>query len=119
MIAAVVLLAAASAAAHAQNCPPVDPAEQKTRELKCRAAGGEWARFGVFAHLCGIYSCAERTKDAGKPCRNRSDCEHLCITKAAPRIGAEVIGECTAVKTSFGCSTHVDGGKIVGRVCVD
>jgi len=97
----------------------VDPAEQKARELECRAAGGEWARFGVFAHLCGIYSCAERTKDAGKACRNRSDCEHLCITKAAPRIGAEVIGECTAVKTSFGCATHVDGGKIVGRVCVD
>jgi hypothetical protein len=116
-MAAAILLAAARASA--QNCPSVDPAEQKARELECRAAGGEWARFGVHAHLCGIYSCAERTKDAGKPCRHRSDCEHLCITKAAPRIGAEVLGECTAVKTSFGCYTHVDGGKIVGRVCVD
>ena len=108
-----------SASAQAQNCPPVNPDEQKAREEQCRAAGGEWSRFGVYAHLCNLYSCAERTKDAGKPCSNRSDCEHLCVTKATPRIGAEATGECSAVKTSFGCFTYVDGGKIVGRVCAD
>jgi hypothetical protein len=97
----------------------VDPAEQTARELECRAAGGEWARFGVRDHLCGIYTCAARTKDAGKPCRNRSECEHLCVTALPARIGAEVVGQCTAVRTSFGCFTHVDGGKIAGRVCVD
>jgi hypothetical protein len=103
----------------AQNCPPVDLAQQRAKELECRAAGGQWSRFGVHDHLCGIYSCAERTKDAGKPCRNRADCEHLCVTNDPPRIGAEAFGQCTAVKTSFGCFTYVDGGKIVGRVCVD
>jgi hypothetical protein len=113
------LLALASGAAQAQNCPPVDAAEQKAREEQCRASGGEWARFGVHDHLCGIYSCAARTKDAGQPCRNRADCEHLCITDSPPRIGAEVVGKCAAVKTTFGCFTHVDGGRIVGRVCVD
>ncbi len=113
------LLATASALAHAQSCLPVDLEKQKAREAECRAAGGEWARFGVRDHLCGIYSCAERTKDAGKPCRYRAECEHLCVTHAAPKVGAEVVGECAAVKTSFGCFTHVDGGKIVGRVCVD
>jgi len=113
------LLATASAVAHAQSCPRVDPQEQKAREAECRAAGGEWARFGVRDHLCGIYSCAERTKDAGKPCRYRAECEHLCVTHAEPKVGAEVVGECAGVKTSFGCFTHVDGGKIVGRVCVD
>ena len=75
-----------SGAAHGQNCPPVDVAEQKAREQECRAAGGEWSRFGIRDHLCGVYSCAPRTKDAGKPCRNRADCEHLCITNAAPRV---------------------------------
>jgi hypothetical protein len=97
----------------------VDTTEQKAREEQCRAAGGEWARFGVLAHLCSIYSCAMRTQDAGKPCRNRADCEHLCATESAPRIGADANGRCTAVKTSFGCFTHVDGGQIVGRVCVE
>jgi ubiquinone/menaquinone biosynthesis C-methylase UbiE len=104
---------------HAQDCPPVDAAAQKAREEACISAGNVWARFGVRDHLCGIYSCAARTKDAGRPCRNRSDCEHLCITKAAPKIGAEVEGQCSAVITTFGCFTHVDGGRIVGRVCAD
>ena len=108
-----------STSAQAQNCLPAHPEQQQAKEAECRAAGGQWSRFGVRDHLCGIYSCAERTKDAGKPCRNRADCEHLCVTSASPRIGAEVVGECTAVNTSFGCFTHVDGGKIVGRVCVD
>jgi hypothetical protein len=103
----------------AQNCPPVDLEQQRAKELECRAAGGQWSRFGVHDHLCGIYSCAERTQDAGKPCRDRADCEHLCVTNSPPRIGAEAMGQCTAVKTSFGCFTHVDGGKIVGRVCLD
>lgn len=46
-------------------------------------------------------------------------CCIFCVTDAAPRNGAEVEGRCTAVQTSFGCYTHVDGGKIVGRVCVE
>ena len=114
-----VFLALLTGAAHGQNCPPLDPGRQKAKEQECRATGGEWSRFGVHDHLCGIYSCAERTKDAGKPCRNRADCEHLCVTERALTIGAETEGRCTGVKTSFGCYTHVDGGRIVGRVCVD
>jgi len=105
--------------AYAQDCPPLNQNEQKAKEEQCRAAGGAWARYGVRDHLCGIYSCAERTRDAGKPCASRADCEHLCITKAPPKLGADAAGECSAVKTTFGCFTYVDGGKIVGRVCAD
>ena len=47
------------------------------------------------------------------------DCQHLCVTQQAPRIGAEAERGCTAVKTSCGCYRHVDGGIIVGRVCVE
>ena len=106
-------------AAQAQNCPPVDAKAQKERQVQCDAVGGMWSRFGVYDHLCGIYSCAERTRDAGRECRNRADCEHLCVTDAPPKIGTEVTGHCTAVKTSFGCFTQVDGGRIVGRACMD
>ena len=119
MRATLLALLACAGTAYGQTCPPLDLEAQKARQQQCRAAGGEWARFGVHAHLCGIYSCAARTRDAGKPCRNRVDCEHLCITRSPSRIGAEVLGECSAVVTTFGCFTHVDGGKIVGRVCAD
>jgi hypothetical protein len=105
--------------ANAQNCSPIDHAAQERAEQACQQAGGQWARHGVLDHLCGVYSCAERTKDGGKSCRNRLDCEHLCVTDAPPRIGAEAPGKCTAVKTQFGCFTHVDGGRIVGRVCME
>lgn len=111
------IAALGAGAAHAQSCPPVDREKQEAAERECRAAGGEWSRFGVVDALCGIHSCAPRTSDGGKACRNRADCEHLCVTEAPPKIGAEVEGKCTAVKTSFGCFTHVDGGRIVGRVC--
>ena len=113
------VLALAAMGAQAQNCPSVDLAEQKAQETQCRAAGGEWGRFGVHAYLCGIHSCAPRTRDGGRPCRSRADCEHLCITNNPATIGAEAVGHCSAVKTTFGCFTHVDGGRIVGRVCVD
>jgi hypothetical protein len=114
-----VLLALAVLPARAQDCPPVDAGQQKAAQQACLAAGNVWARFGVHDHLCGIYSCAERTRDGGKPCRDRADCEHLCVTDRPAVIGAEAPGKCTAVKTSFGCHVHVDGGRIVGRVCLD
>lgn len=71
--------------AHAQNCPPIDVEKQKAAEQTCRAAGGVWSRFGAHDYLCNVYSCAERTKDADKPCRNRLDCEHACVTNDPPR----------------------------------
>ena len=113
------LLAALSLPLHAQQCPKVDPQEQKAREAECRAANGQWSRFGVKDHLCNVYSCAPRTSDGGKACRNRSDCEYLCITEGQPRVGSEVAGHCAVYRTSFGCTTHVDQGKVVGRVCID
>ena len=108
-----------SSFAHGQQCAPVDAVKQQIEEKACRAANGVWARHGVLDHLCGVYSCAERTKDGGKPCASRAECEHLCVTERPARIGAEAPGKCTAVKTSFGCHVHVEGGRIVGRVCVD
>ena len=113
------MLALAAMGVQAQNCPTIDAEEQKVKELACRTAGGEWARWGVRDHICGVYSCVERTTDAGTPCRNRADCQHLCVTDRPPLLGAEAVGRCTAVKSNFGCFTHVDGGQIVGRVCLD
>ena len=74
--------------AHAQNCPPVDAGKQKADEQACRAAGHEWGRFGAIAYLCNLYSCAERTRDGGKPCSSEAECQHHCVTEAPAVIGA-------------------------------
>jgi hypothetical protein len=113
------LLLAASAPLAAQDCPRVDAEAQKAKEQECRAAGGQWSRFGVRDHLCGIYSCAPKTADGGKACRNHADCEYLCISKREAALGTETTGECAAFRTSFGCTTHVNGGRIAGRTCLD
>lgn len=105
--------------AWAQQCPPIDREKQKEEEQACRAAGGEWSRFGVVAHLCGVYSCAPRTRDAGKPCRGQGDCEFRCVSKRELPLGTEVTGECAAVVTQFGCAVHVENGRVAGRVCMD
>ena len=106
-------------AARGQACPRPDPEAQAAAEKACRAANCEWARFGIRDHLCGLYSCAARTRDGGKPCRDRADCEYLCIHEAHAALGAEVTGKCAAVASPFGCAYHVDGGRIVGRVCAE
>lgn len=117
---AFLLLAAAPGShAYAQDCPKPDPVVQKTKEDECRAAGDEWGRFGAIAHLCGIYSCVPRTKDGGKPCRNRVDCEYLCVFRRGAALGTEVTGECAAVRSPYGCTTQVDNGRVVGMVCID
>jgi|SRR5262245_38458282 len=104
---------------HAQECPKPDAGAQKANEQQCRAAGGEWGKFGAIAHLCGIYTCVPRTGDGGKRCRNRSECEYLCVYRRSLPIGTEVIGECAANRSAYGCTTQVDAGRIVGTVCVD
>jgi hypothetical protein len=109
----------ATAPALGQDCPKPDPAAQAAGEKQCRAVGGEWARFGVRDYLCGVYSCAARTRDGGKACRNRAECEYNCVHEKHAPLGAEVTGKCAALAVSVGCAYHVDGGRIVGRVCAD
>jgi hypothetical protein len=74
--------------------------------------------LGCATTCCGVYSCAPRTGDGGKPCRNRLDLRVPVRHQPQAKVGAEVTGECAAF-TQFGCTTHVDGGRIVGRVCID
>jgi hypothetical protein len=105
--------------AMAQQCPPVEHDKQKTDQAACRAAGGEWSRFGVLAHLCNVYSCAARTRDGGKPCLGQGDCEFRCVSKRELPLGTPVTGECAAVVTQFGCTVHVEGGRVAGRICID
>ena len=75
------------APAYGQQCPAVDAEAQKAKEAECRAAGGAWARFGVLAHLCNVYSCAPRTRDGGKPCRSHGECEYLCVSRKEAPVG--------------------------------
>lgn len=87
----------------------------KTQQA-CEAAGGVWAKFG----LLGSDLCNLKTKDGGKPCRSRSDCESACITEKV-NVGAEnITGHCYEWSQTIGtCLAEVENGKANGVICSD
>jgi len=107
------------------------PARPTTPEA-CRACNGDWGPHGR-AQLEG---CVCRTKDAGKPCKSKRDCESQCVASEPPN--AEIVdkgpppkgfflGHCHEFVTFFGCGRLLrDGGSAVApldeppaRICVD
>ena len=90
----------------------------------CEAQKGEWGRFGlVIKEQCNL-----PTSDAGKTCRNQSECEGACIADLSQedqdRIteSKEVIetsGKCTPWLFTYGCNAYIKDGKVDGILCVD
>src|SRR5687767_2887071 len=91
------LPAAPSRAAFAEDCPKQDSKARKASEQQCLADGGEWGKFGMHAHFCGLYTCATRTRDGGKECRTVSDCEGSCLYHGKGLAGTKAVGRCSLV----------------------
>jgi len=115
-IAAVVVAAALSGAACAKK--PASKAEAgqvaaapaappPTTEEGCRACNGVWGPQGVDQ----TPRCVCRTRDAGKKCRGKDECEGDCIgdlgdrevTQPGPPPVGFWIGRCSEMRTTFGC----------------
>ena len=76
-------------------------------EEGCRACNGVWGQHG----LDQTQRCVCRTKDAGKACRGKDDCEGECIADGGEREVTQPgppplgfwIGKCAEMRTTFGC----------------
>ena len=72
--------------------------ETAARKEACAARGGDWGKHGWFE----FEGCAWHAKDAGKACRDRSECEsRVCLApssasrdRAATGGCAECVGDC-------------------------
>lgn len=72
--------------------------ETAARKEACTARGGEWGKHGWYE----FEGCAWHAKDAGKPCRDRTECEsRVCLAPASasrdkPTSGgcSECVGDC-------------------------
>ena len=100
--------ASADAAAAAVPPPaPAVPAVLKTEEqLSCERRGGSWSPVpGSSAR-----SCVYRTRDAGKACRARRDCEGECLARSR---------SCAPIRPLFGCNDilQADGRQVT--LCID
>lgn len=111
--------------------PPPTTTAPPTTEEGCRACNGVWGPQGITQ----TPRCLCRTKDAGKKCRGKDDCEGECIgdlgdrevTEPGPPPRGFWIGRCSELRTTFGChvflpaksATPVRLDETPGQMCVD
>lgn len=66
--------------------------ETAARKEACTARGGEWGKHGWLE----FEGCAWHAKDAGKPCRDRSECEsRVCLAPTGASRGRPATGGCS------------------------
>ena len=85
----------------------------------CATAGGVWHRAGML----GTYRCTFEFDDAGKICRDSSECGGRCMNADgvtdydAPR--GKQVGVCAANDSPFGCYGTLENGTMSPMLCVD
>ncbi len=117
---------------------------QEQRIDECRANGGLWGRYGPGRAYCydprlaeaclakggtwgpdgmaGIPRCAIPAADAGKACKDGSECQLKSCLYNGPdlRPGQSATGTCKRTDSPFGCFVQIQNGRYVGGgVCVD
>lgn len=100
-------------AATAEPAPP-DPAAEpeipailkSPSEIACEDDGGTWARAGEGGGMACIY----QTRDGGRRCDGKDDCEGECLARSR---------SCSPIKPLFGCNAVLlDTGAEV-TLCLD
>lgn len=83
----------------------------------CAAKGGEVRQEG----LLGTYRCTVPYADAGKACRDKTDCEGKCLLppESEAPTGETASGVCQANDSPFGCYAEIIDGKVEAALCVD
>ncbi|MFC4728360.1 hypothetical protein [Coralloluteibacterium thermophilus] len=109
-----VLLVAALLAA---GCAPAPTGYRPApdNEAACLADGGTWARHGRL----GVASCARPTHDAGRTCRDGSECASACLAPEGVEPGTATTGTCHVSDRLFGCHTRVTDGHAAPTICID
>jgi hypothetical protein len=94
--------------------------EEKKKE--CLKKGGEYMQLGLW----GGWQCQIAAKDAGKQCRDGSECESgRCLTQyqngdPIGKEGTELpFGKCDKYSHPFGCYSLMKKGKPQWALCVD
>lgn len=124
LILAVLLLAACAPMTTAPEPAPPAPSPQVSQpelpktEAACKTSGGDWRPVCMM----GRPACVVSYKDAGKDCRDGSECSSgRCYAKqvlATPPAGGTV-GACAANSDPCGCRALVVKGQQTPVLCVD
>lgn len=98
---------ASKAEAGQVSAAPAAPTPPPTTEDGCRACNGVFGPQGIDPNP----RCVCRTKDAGKKCYGKEDCEADCMGDLGDREVKDPgppprgfwIGRCSEMRTTFGC----------------
>ena len=96
----------------AEDYPPaiISSAEQ------CASLGGTWLRAGMR----GEEMCDVPTKDAGKSCKDSSECLSACVAPKGAEPGQRIRGKCYGSFLKLGtCLTRVSEGIAQPPHCSD
>ncbi len=93
--------------AEATATPPVAEAPvviKSPEQLACEKRGGRWASVG------GGRSCLKVTRDSGKRCTKKSDCQGQCLARS---------GTCAPVDPMFGCNEVLTPNGLMVTECLN
>lgn len=97
--------AGADAAAPAPDALPPEPPKSQS-QLLCEASGGVWGQMPDN----GAYLCQKKTRDGGKQCRAKGDCQGECLAPS---------GTCAPVMPLLGCNDILDNQGRRMTLCLD
>lgn len=101
-----------------EAAPAVQSVAGSEDAAACARAGGKMLPQGRMQTVRCVVSYA----DAGARCTDGDDCAGDCRVEDvanAPAAGTNVVGQCQASSSRFGCYTTVEGGKAEATICVD
>jgi hypothetical protein len=109
---AIALLLGSAAGAETVRAPQkLTPAQL----VACKAKGGRPEMVLYY-----VESCVWPTSDAGRVCRDKSDCQGFCEAPIGTEVNARAVGQCSreASDRIGGCTNHVERGRSTGDTCV-
>ena len=85
---------------------PTPESLKSASQIACEKDGGTWARAGAG----GGMSCIRQTRDGGKQCDSKTDCQGECLARSRT---------CAPIQPLFGCNAVLmDNGAEVS-LCID
>ncbi len=97
---------ASEIAAPAEAAPAISEPLKSASQIACEEDGGTWARAGAG----GGMSCVRQTRDGGKQCDSKTECQGECLARSRT---------CAPIQPLFGCNAVLmDNGAEVS-LCID
>jgi hypothetical protein len=92
--------------AQTEAAPAIPAALKSASQIACEKDDGTWARAGAG----GGMACIRQTRDGGKQCDSKSDCQGECLARSRT---------CAPIRPMFGCNAVLmDNGAEVS-LCID